>query len=714
MPRKCAACGIEKVKKQYSKNQWAKKPADSKCLHCIENGGRLQAFSPPEPNVVTGWQYHQYDSERYVYIGKDEDGEPQFLDNGPKSGHSKPQGATRGNSTETLPVLLIQGLGMFEPNDCFISNGFKNAAKEAGIAFVSVECGGHQSYQDCAKAVSEAHEKYSAIVVADLSQSFEECQEFLSSPLSKYVLEHRGCVLFPTSEGMLWCKRFLTPTFGDFIHWKADSYYRAVHRAVKGNKENISRFFGSSQMDAFSIKSAMLNNVPVLERCFSTSEGSQLFGGRFPGLTGPSEPGETDDNDDGIPTAVAVASGGALGGTVAYFGDVNSEPCTNQLMASLILQLPLDPVRASPGTSADEAPPLVSGTPHCAGCKTKGGTKRCSACHMVSYCSQTCQKDHLKTHKKDCKKDCKKPGGDAASRVLLPVFNHRELFAAAATIAGEPKLKYTVQIANGVYDTEGPFRLAGEDVIMEGVGMKRQSSSKPGEDASLNSQLEFKIIIATKNKFEMKGLTCTKGVTVGAPACHALFERVHVDGVDDDDAFVLNQCQNARLQDCEVFGGGDGLCIYDPNCSCYIKGSDIRFARSRGIFANPSFTVEDVEVSNCGGYGMKTRGGCKRVGHENDIQAGPWDGPAGGSAFGPGGPPMSEQALLNALMQGGGLGGGDASEGGYGEFTHDEVQELAEQGVKPWESDARAVLNALSDYGYDYEDDSRTDSGDSY
>jgi len=151
MPRKCAACGIEKVKKQYSKNQWAKKPADSKCLHCIENGGRLQAFSPPEPNVVTGWQYHQYDSERYVYIGKDEDGEPQFLDNGPKSGHSKPQGATRGNSTETLPVLLIQGLGMFEPNDCFISNGFKNAAKEAGIAFVSVECGGHQSYQDCLK-----------------------------------------------------------------------------------------------------------------------------------------------------------------------------------------------------------------------------------------------------------------------------------------------------------------------------------------------------------------------------------------------------------------------------------------------------------------------------------------------------------------------------------------------------------------------------------
>ena len=55
----------------------------------------------------------------------------------------------------------------------------------------------------------------------------------------------------------------------------------------------------------------------------------------------------------------------------------------------------------------------------------------------------------------------------------------------------------------------------------------------------------------------------------------------------------------------------------------YIKGSDIRFA-GRGIFANSHFTVEDVEISNCSSYGMKTRAGCTRKG-DNDIQPSPWD-----------------------------------------------------------------------------------------
>jgi hypothetical protein len=42
-----------------------------------------------EPTVVSGWEYHQYaqNSDRYAYIGKDEDtGEPEFIDYGPKGG----------------------------------------------------------------------------------------------------------------------------------------------------------------------------------------------------------------------------------------------------------------------------------------------------------------------------------------------------------------------------------------------------------------------------------------------------------------------------------------------------------------------------------------------------------------------------------------------------------------------------------------------------
>eukprot|EP00531_Pseudo-nitzschia_arenysensis_P008778 CAMPEP_0116134118 /NCGR_PEP_ID=MMETSP0329-20121206/10477_1 /TAXON_ID=697910 /ORGANISM="Pseudo-nitzschia arenysensis, Strain B593" /LENGTH=73 /DNA_ID=CAMNT_0003628811 /DNA_START=86 /DNA_END=307 /DNA_ORIENTATION=+ len=52
-----------------------------------KNSGGNQ--NPPEPTLVSGWEYHTYaqrQPDRYVYIGKDEDTrEPEFLDYGPKS-----------------------------------------------------------------------------------------------------------------------------------------------------------------------------------------------------------------------------------------------------------------------------------------------------------------------------------------------------------------------------------------------------------------------------------------------------------------------------------------------------------------------------------------------------------------------------------------------------------------------------------------------------
>ena len=56
------------------------------------NGGSAApAAAQPQPQIVTGWQSHQYSQgsggERYQYIGKDEDtGEPEFVDFGPKGG----------------------------------------------------------------------------------------------------------------------------------------------------------------------------------------------------------------------------------------------------------------------------------------------------------------------------------------------------------------------------------------------------------------------------------------------------------------------------------------------------------------------------------------------------------------------------------------------------------------------------------------------------
>ena len=55
----------------------------NRALLCV----RWLGSSQPEPQIVSGWHYHQYSGgdRRYSYIGKDEDGTPEFVDYGPKS-----------------------------------------------------------------------------------------------------------------------------------------------------------------------------------------------------------------------------------------------------------------------------------------------------------------------------------------------------------------------------------------------------------------------------------------------------------------------------------------------------------------------------------------------------------------------------------------------------------------------------------------------------
>jgi hypothetical protein len=55
-----------------------------------KSSGNQTAPTERPPEIVTGWQYHTYaqNSNRYMYIGKDDDGEPEFLDYGPQGGRS--------------------------------------------------------------------------------------------------------------------------------------------------------------------------------------------------------------------------------------------------------------------------------------------------------------------------------------------------------------------------------------------------------------------------------------------------------------------------------------------------------------------------------------------------------------------------------------------------------------------------------------------------
>ena len=53
------------------------------------NSSGRTSDAEPEPTIVSGWEYHMYaqkSPDRYVYIGKGDDGEPEFLDYGPKKG----------------------------------------------------------------------------------------------------------------------------------------------------------------------------------------------------------------------------------------------------------------------------------------------------------------------------------------------------------------------------------------------------------------------------------------------------------------------------------------------------------------------------------------------------------------------------------------------------------------------------------------------------
>jgi hypothetical protein len=140
------------------------------------------------------------------------------------------------------------------------------------------------------------------------------------------------------------------------------------------------------------------------------------------------------------------------------------------------------------------------------------------------------------------------------------------------------------------------------------------------------------------------------------------------------------------VEDCEVQGGSDGVVI---DTHVHLLRCTITGAAARGIFANSDFVIENCTVLGCGSYGMKTRSGCERRGR-NQIQPGPWDNHM--QFFGNGG-------MYGAYGDDDDNDDEDEYDSGeeYGAFgfTHNQEMELWEQGVKPWDEDAHAVLDAL-------------------
>eukprot|EP00984_Skeletonema_dohrnii_P010457 scaffold4065_cov161-Skeletonema_dohrnii-CCMP3373.AAC.2 len=64
----------------------------------------------------------------------------------------------------------------------------------------------------------------------------------------------------------------------------------------------------------------------------------------------------------------------------------------------------------------------------CASCGTAANDdiklKKCTACHLVRYCSVKCQKEHRPQHKKECKKRAAELHDELLFKFKQPESNH--------------------------------------------------------------------------------------------------------------------------------------------------------------------------------------------------------------------------------------------------------------------------------------------------
>jgi hypothetical protein len=181
---------------------------------------------------------------------------------------------------------------------------------------------------------------------------------------------------------------------------------------------------------------------------------------------------------------------------------------------------------------------------------------------------------------------------------------------------------------------EGDYRSSGEAgaaklTINKAVHLLGAGMSKVTIGASLNVQgaeTDGKLVIAN---LKMEGsVSVEENKYNGVTFCSV---EVNCPPTSGDDAVSFQRCGGkVLLFCCEIIGGSDGLGIYGANV--HIKETDIQLAASRGIFANDSFIIEDSAVYNCGGYGIKGRGGWHEKG-TNEIQPGPWSSSGGPSGW---------------------------------------------------------------------------------
>lgn len=219
--------------------------------------------------------------------------------------------------------------------------------------------------------------RYHAIVVVDYSNTadYDEFQDIFGAILQQFV-QKGGVVAFPSSESSL--VSTLQTLFG--VTWQRSNYFRTTWGPCPENEPWIRYSFGNGPLgqailDPYSVKANTLRHVPVQERCFGVTTESRaqslvpamaaqdISRPRYDPDSVTAVAASHDDNGedyyyDGLLEQdydIIVAMHKYGQGCLAYFGDVNCEIKTCQLVAAFLLsRCPPHPIECTTRSRLDE------------------------------------------------------------------------------------------------------------------------------------------------------------------------------------------------------------------------------------------------------------------------------------------------------------------------------------------------------------------------
>ncbi|KAL7476071.1 hypothetical protein ACHAW6_001957 [Cyclotella cf. meneghiniana] len=254
--------------------------------------------------------------------------------------------------------------------------------------------------------------------------------------------------------------------------------------------------------------------------------------------------------------------------------------------------------------------------PSCSGrnCPHKQATKitplqSCAQCHTTYYCGRDCQKSHWEVHKHQCFSP------DTPRRAVTEFTVNAIQCAICEAGPGE-----VIVLSEGCYEGTERSLVIDKPLVILGGGREVTKLSCRGILVEGNDDAS-----KSKHSLVIADLQVTNSCVIKDNNYNAInMCNIRVSGPlgSKDDVVCTSESSGKILfLDCEIIGGGDGLHIGGDGV--HLKRTAIRNAQFRGIFSRRYFIVEDVTISDCGGYGIKGTAGWREKG-KNRIQPGPW------------------------------------------------------------------------------------------